>query len=38
MHIKQTRKSDTQPNLLKERVSQAHRLTEIKNNETPTKC
>ena len=38
MHIKQTRKSDTQPNLLKEHVSQTHGLIEIENNETPTMC
>lgn len=38
MHIKQTHKSDTPPNLLKEHVSQTHGLTEIENNETPTKC
>src|SRR5690554_1849147 len=37
MHIKQTHKSDTQPNLLKEHVSQTHGLTEIENNETPTR-
>lgn len=36
MHIKQTRKSDTQTNLLKEHVSQTHGLIEIENNETPT--
>jgi len=35
MHIKQTHKSDTQPNLLKEHVSQTHGLTETENNETP---
>jgi|SRR5690554_164130 len=37
MHIKQTHKSDTQPNLLKEHVSQTHGLTKIENNETPTR-
>jgi hypothetical protein len=36
MHIKQTHKSDTQLNLLKENVSQTHGLIEIDNNETPT--
>lgn len=36
MHIKQTNKAFTRPNLLKEHVSQTQVLTEIKNNETPT--
>lgn len=37
MHIKQTHISITLPNLLKEHVSQTHRLIETKNNETPTR-
>ncbi len=37
MHIKQTHKAFPLPNLLKEHVSQTYRLTEIKNNETPTR-
>jgi len=37
MHIKQTHISNTPPNLLKEHVSPTPGLTEIKNNETPTR-
>jgi hypothetical protein len=37
MHIKQTHISSSRPNLLKEHVSPTHRLTVIKNNETPTR-
>jgi len=37
MHIKQTHKAVTRPNLLKEHVLQTHGLTEIINNETPTR-
>lgn len=38
MHIKQTHKSITRPNLLKEHVSPTHKLTVIINNETVTMC